>query len=168
MGPTCGPPRSCRPQMGPMLAPWILLSGFTHQAYLGATLFEIILTKREQITAWGNWFCSWARLPSWHAVHLAPGCLIISARPKYWPRKPPCGTPGFSLNLVAENDVSSFYQWRSKVSSFSFFACIYIWLYIPIFTRGQFWPSGIVVACVCVCVCLSVCLSVSITCLSAR
>ena len=25
-----------------------------------------------------------------------------------------------------------------------------------IFTRGQFWPSGIVVACVCVCVCVSV------------
>ena len=32
--------------------------------------------------------------------------------------------------------------------------------YFPIFTRGQFWPSGIVVACVCVCVCVSVCLSV--------
>ena len=32
-----------------------------------------------------------------------------------------------------------------------------------IFTRGQFWPSGIVVACVCVCVsvCLSVCLCVN-------
>ena len=26
-----------------------------------------------------------------------------------------------------------------------------------IFTRGQFWPSGIVVACVCVYVCVSVC-----------
>ena len=26
-----------------------------------------------------------------------------------------------------------------------------------IFTRGQFWPSGIVVACVCVCVCPCVC-----------
>ena len=26
MGPTWGPPGSCRPQMGPMLAPWILLS----------------------------------------------------------------------------------------------------------------------------------------------
>ena len=25
------------------------------------------------------------------------------------------------------------------------------------FTRGQFWPSGIVIACVCVCVCQSVC-----------
>ena len=24
MGPTCGPPGSCRPQMGPMLAPWTL------------------------------------------------------------------------------------------------------------------------------------------------
>ena len=37
-----------------------------------------------------------------------------------------------------------------------------------VFTRGQFWPSGIVIACVCVCVrvCVSVC--VSITCLSAR
>ena len=44
--------------------------------------------------------------------------------------------------------------------------------YFYIFTRGQFWPSGIVVACVCVCVCVcvSVCLSVcvSITCLSGR
>ena len=27
MGPTWGPPRSCRPKMGPMLAPWTLLSG---------------------------------------------------------------------------------------------------------------------------------------------
>ena len=27
-----------------------------------------------------------------------------------------------------------------------------------VFTRGQFWPSGIVVDCVSVCLCLSVCL----------
>ena len=27
IGPTCGPPWPCRPQMGPMLAPWTLLSG---------------------------------------------------------------------------------------------------------------------------------------------
>ena len=33
-------------------------------------------------------------------------------------------------------------------------------VYTYVFTRGQFWPSGIVVAWVCVCVCLSVCLSV--------
>ena len=30
-----------------------------------------------------------------------------------------------------------------------------------LFTRGQFWPSGIVVACVSVCVCLSVCQSLA-------
>ena len=36
------------------------------------------------------------------------------------------------------------------------------------FTQGQFWPSGIVITCVCVCpcVCMSVC--ASITCLSAQ
>ena len=28
MGPTWGPPGSCRPQMGPMLAPWTLLLGY--------------------------------------------------------------------------------------------------------------------------------------------
>ena len=28
MGPTWGPPRSSRPQVGPMLAPWTLLSGY--------------------------------------------------------------------------------------------------------------------------------------------
>ena len=30
IGPTWGPPGSCRPQMGPMLAPWTLLSGITY------------------------------------------------------------------------------------------------------------------------------------------
>ena len=30
MGPTWGPSGSCRPQMGPMLAPWILLSGLIY------------------------------------------------------------------------------------------------------------------------------------------
>ena len=29
MGPTWGPPGSCRPQMGPMLAPWTLLLGYS-------------------------------------------------------------------------------------------------------------------------------------------
>ena len=30
MGPTWGPTGSCRPQMGPMLAPWTLLSGYSN------------------------------------------------------------------------------------------------------------------------------------------
>ena len=36
-----------------------------------------------------------------------------------------------------------------------------------VFTRGQFWPSGIVVACVCVCVCVCMCVCPSIMSLSA-
>ena len=32
MGPTWGPPGSCRPQMGPILAPWTLLSGSVRPA----------------------------------------------------------------------------------------------------------------------------------------
>ena len=32
MGPTWGPPGSCQPQMGPMLAPWTLLSGIIESA----------------------------------------------------------------------------------------------------------------------------------------
>ena len=37
-----------------------------------------------------------------------------------------------------------------------------VWI-IPPFTLGQFWPSGIVVACVCVCMCVSVCPSIMVT-----
>ena len=31
----------------------------------------------------------------------------------------------------------------------------------PLFTLGQLWPSGIVIACVCLCVCVCVCVSVN-------
>ena len=36
MGPTWSPPETCRSQMGPMLAPWTLLSGFVcqHTSYM--------------------------------------------------------------------------------------------------------------------------------------
>ena len=48
MGPTWGPSESCRPQMGPMLAPWILLSGL-------AVSVKILLIPQEvtiNIIAW--------------------------------------------------------------------------------------------------------------------
>ena len=37
MGPTWGPPRSCRPQMGPMLAPCTLLSGIPFSIIMAGT-----------------------------------------------------------------------------------------------------------------------------------
>ena len=67
-------------------------------------------------------------------------------------------TPMFSDFLAVTTQL---YEW------FSPFVCLSIILSVcpsvclsHLFTRGQFWPSGIVVACVCVCVCLFVCPSV--------
>ena len=45
MGPTWGPPGSCRPPMGPMLAPWTLLSGLAHVQYW---------TSHEPMTDYGT------------------------------------------------------------------------------------------------------------------
>ena len=43
MGPTWGPPGSCRPQMGPMMAPWALLSGyFSDLIYQLHNILEIL------------------------------------------------------------------------------------------------------------------------------
>ena len=48
------------------------------------------------------------------------------------------------------------HSFRPLVAWFSY------WLDQPVFTRGQFWPSGIVVACVCVSVCPCVSMSVCV------
>ena len=43
MGPTCGPPGSCRPQMGPMLAPWTLPLGYVS--------YHVHFTSGTRVTA---------------------------------------------------------------------------------------------------------------------
>ena len=48
MGLTWGPPGSCRPQMGPMLAPWTLLSGKRLSALLQLHL-------QSQLNTWLQW-----------------------------------------------------------------------------------------------------------------
>ena len=64
MGPTWGPPGSCRPQMGPMLAPWTLLSGsvfpihlclvkmMTSHAWCRVRLVTKIILKIILMTIW--------------------------------------------------------------------------------------------------------------------
>ena len=44
MGPTWGPPGSCRPQMGPMLVPWTLLSGYPQTSCLLWRLWHMLIT----------------------------------------------------------------------------------------------------------------------------
>ena len=59
MGPTWGPPGSCRPQMGPMLAPRTLLSGVfvvMWRCFISASLLDLshVLSSIEQVlTHWG-------------------------------------------------------------------------------------------------------------------
>ena len=50
MGPTWGPPGSCRPQMGPMLAPWTLLSGYKISFAFFGFVIQILVwhTKTQQ------------------------------------------------------------------------------------------------------------------------
>ena len=51
MGPTWGPPGSCRPQMGPMLAPWTLLSGKYRLPNLVITLSADSLAHKFSTTS---------------------------------------------------------------------------------------------------------------------
>ena len=48
MGQTWGPPGSCWPQKGPVLAPWILLSGY------GEVNFEFTPTHQDYLTGSGS------------------------------------------------------------------------------------------------------------------
>ena len=48
MGPTWGPPGCCRPQMGPMMAPWTLLSGM-----ISWFQYEITVTFKSNIPCHG-------------------------------------------------------------------------------------------------------------------
>ena len=54
MGPTWGPPGSCRPQMGPMLAPWTLLSGWPSFGPVMCPLNNWICFSRCYTSFWWN------------------------------------------------------------------------------------------------------------------
>ena len=49
MGPTWGPPGSCRPQMGPMLAPWTLLSGLFASWYRARILWLPVSSSNQHL-----------------------------------------------------------------------------------------------------------------------
>ena len=66
MGPTWGPPGSCRPQMGPMLAPWTLLLGLL-----------LLVHGPEQILVPSGW----AKLGNVFRVHICPVHYLSHDRP---------------------------------------------------------------------------------------
>ena len=69
--PTWGPHRSCRSQVGPMLALWILLSGMIRFANGTPKLYIINSTHPDGVTHWyrsvnGDIFCSGRLNPSYY------------------------------------------------------------------------------------------------------
>ena len=61
MGPTWGPPWSCQPQMGPVMAPWTLLSWLLNISYRRWIIFSL-LTCMQYI---GPYVFSWSILFWW-------------------------------------------------------------------------------------------------------
>ena len=57
------------------------------------------------------------------------------------------------------------YMYKSKL--FFFYVSVLSEIKVLLFTRGQLWPPGIVVACVCLSLCVSVCVCLSTQSLSA-
>ena len=78
MGPTWGPPGSCRPQMGPMLAPWTLLSGMFSAELSDPSLcnsFEEFITGyRNDNIQCSQWWKSYlfALTPQYHLSRVYP------------------------------------------------------------------------------------------------
>ena len=60
MWPTLGPPGSCRPQMGPMLAPWTLLSGY------GSSSVQFMAYVTHAYVNHGMGYCIPCRAGRWH------------------------------------------------------------------------------------------------------
>ena len=68
LGPIWGPPGSCWPQMGPMLAPWTLLSGVLYfcQALLYPLSIDVLLTLCNRISTMNRrWHGEWCPGKIW-------------------------------------------------------------------------------------------------------
>ena len=78
MGPAWGPPGSCRPQMGPMLAPWTLLSGYMWpyilKMYLIVVLLQAACTIYPMYYGWGRNMFVWLWL---HHGFLVDLCVLF-------------------------------------------------------------------------------------------
>ena len=85
MGPTWGPPGSCRPQMGPMLVPWTVLSGAGHRAAMtvmttawGKLSRTALVFNYLSVTRWRHSKC-----PQRNRVH--DDVIKWKHFPRYWP-----------------------------------------------------------------------------------
>ena len=74
MWPTWGPPGSCRPQVGPMLATWTLLSGILVHQYMpyNMLMVYVVLCFVVVIISYIEIYCKYL------LIHLLQDCIIAS------------------------------------------------------------------------------------------
>ena len=118
------------------------------------TLPEPMLTYNQQGSVafhWAQFHCNYSRYNSITRVrmlHFLNYCHIF--------HDPHITKMGWDVYLYHESLSTWFSLWcLSRGWTTCFLYCGYLWGFYP----RPFWPTGIVIACVCVCVCLSVCVS---------
>ena len=122
MGPTWGPPGSCRPQMGPMLAPWTLLSGE----------FVVSIVAADGAASWDR------QNDDDKAHHSGLWAQLIMRRESHW--HSPC--PEWSLCPVSAFEGSTHWDLNAHGHRWPpMFSYAFLWNYIYIY---------IYIVCVCV------------------
>ena len=166
MRPTCDPPGSCRPHMGPVLAPWTLLSGYVskrdprnkhktkdHNARNASGLFwdrYIHLTTMEVDRNNSS--------PLFKGLLLGQiyYCVTVALDIKKWQYQPYSRIDTYCRNTYWCRTVHSQIMGAYLISRLSIFFFVFV------FTRGQFLAFGYchrLRLCVCVCVGVSLCVN---------
>ena len=99
MGPTWGPSGSCRPQVGPMLAPWTLLSGWSC-----TTSWSIAHLPHMGLPMGQTWYQWGSRLCEMHISETA-GCICCNQSSMKFSRYVvvQCHLPHMSLPHMGQN-----------------------------------------------------------------
>ena len=82
MGPTWGPPGADRAQVGPMLAPWTLLSGLLLES--GGSVFKLHSSKQSDTDTWESRWCTNAR--GVFAMATAQSTMFANDKVRYGPK----------------------------------------------------------------------------------
>ena len=101
MGPTWGPPGSCRPQIGPMLAPWTLISGklqVSDLVWITSCREHNCRVERDIVLAAyyipvHQWWLQWSLSRWWNVSH----CFSAGVAFRWWR-----GTKFVTFSLIDE------------------------------------------------------------------
>ena len=143
MGPTWGPPGSCRPQMGPMLAPWTLLSG---------TAYIRQYSTHYHGVAWAAW---WLKSPG-SRMFLQPvtkgnfknpycwSCVRESTGERWIPiarsvMKASCDPVIWYVNYISQIGYTKYFQLLSKLYFMGFSIMSANPTYIITYTLNWYW-----------------------------